>query len=669
MGRTLRELTLPKVVRLVYKGKDTTKRLELKKSSGEYVYSETMKGLEADKTRYWAVAEDFETDTRELTLLPPPQMVELLCEQYHPAYLYYRPASEDGKDLAGHKQRMEPQDFSSTSGKVTTISQVPGGSDVVLRVRVNRVLESRGEAVPHIDFVGSGNVPVPYQDLKWWGTTGDGFELTFKNVREKIHFTMNFQDENGVKGSREVEIAPLLDKAPLLDGIEPDTTVRRMKAARTYMVTASARVPFQGVIRDDQGLARVRFHWTLREEKLGTEALQANTVTIFGLPVKLPEEIEAPAAPSEVHSLDMAGFAARKTKEENFLGPEQVRDWLSRAKKYDYRDEKAKPLLKRFKLEPDNWTEPINKDEEKDPKKWEYLKAEDSERNPLRCDFPVWDLEDKTGKKIRVDRTKTQRHYRLQLWLEAVDTDLDSDKDKKGNPQPHSGSSERFNFQVVSENVLVAEISEEENKIFTRFDEMVKSMEAREAKLREVVLKLDEGTLKPGEDNTFDGELNGILGSLGFTAAALDKAAETALGVRKDYERIQKELRINQVETTISRVTNGVINPLLEIEKNEFPEAKEALRSFVKAVDLVKSKKMNNVAQVTDSTRAAANNAQMHVKQLNEKLKAVLRAMEKIQGIADLVKRLVELEKKQMESEEIYKQIQRQLIEDNFGKP
>ena len=46
---------------------------------------------------------------------------------------------------------------------------------------------------------------------------------------------------------------------------------------------------------------------------------------------------------------------------------------------------------------------------------------------------------------------------------------------------------------------------------------------------------------------------------------------------------------------------------------------------------------MNNVTQITDSTRTAASNAQMRVKQLNDRLKAVRESMKKIQSIADLV--------------------------------
>ena len=96
---------LPQEVTLVAKGSSTTAHIPLKKS-GDNVYAGTLKDIKLEETKYYATAEDYETDTRKVSVLSPPTLTALLCDQYHPAYLYYRPLTDDGSDVprpeAGH---------------------------------------------------------------------------------------------------------------------------------------------------------------------------------------------------------------------------------------------------------------------------------------------------------------------------------------------------------------------------------------------------------------------------------------------------------------------------------------------------------------------------------------------------------------------------------------
>ena len=323
MGRTLRELVLPESVSLIYRGaelkddkkpfdpvdnpatgfKETSTSVTLKKT-GDSLYSGTFKSLKADTTRYWVEAEDSTTAERTVTVLAPPSIVELFCDQYHPAYLYYRPSgawhdvkklvkvrvrekNADGKEelvermverevreywpdkaldatLKGVKQQMDPLNLSSTSGNATRVSQVPAGSDIVFRGKVNQALNrDTGVAL----YYGDKAQPWRNQDqdraampevkkLTW---NGDTFVLALENVRNTLSVKLVFEDVNGVKGSRRVDIIPKPDTEPAVEGFEPDT-VRRTPEG--YKITAKARIPFRGIVVDDRGLAQcpLRLH-------------------------------------------------------------------------------------------------------------------------------------------------------------------------------------------------------------------------------------------------------------------------------------------------------------------------------------------------------------------------------------------------------------------------
>jgi len=694
------------------------------------------KWIESDKegkpypTRYWATAEDYETDERRITVLPPPKIEELYCDQQHPAYLYYRPGKEDGSDLRGVKQLMEPLDFSSTTGNVTRVTQVPGGSDLQLRVKINKALKPKSSEIDAVQIVTTAGSAVKTDELRWWNSykiTEDAldslkkenipdklysklkdlrkqeqdreydagqlteeitgalngvkdlsdedrekyqnlvlqhtghkgfFRIGFKNIRDKIDFTMVFHDKDGVKGSRKVMIEPVIDTGPVLQGLEPDV-VRKLKTARTYMISAGARVPFTGLIRDDLGLARVRYAWTLQPEKFGSEAEQGNRVNIFGINVKLPEEAESPVNLAEAQYRSITAFGELLGKEESEPA-RKMAAWLKQKKPYGFRD----PLTKRFPLKPDDWIKPTNADQTDDPLKWKYPRADEVE---LSSDFPVWDLE-WNKKKIRAASNRTQPHYRLTLWLEAEDTDLDSETlDDGKTPRRHLGMSDRFTFRIVSDAVLLSEIATEENNIAKRFKEMYNTLETREVKLAEVVSTLDRGAIKSGDMKDIEGALNGMLGNLKTTTDAVDKGKDVAIGVRTDYQRIQKELRINQIQLTLGKVTNSIINPLMLAEQHEFPDARKALDEFSDAVN--KARSMNNVVQISDSTRTSGKEAQFRIQQLKKRLKDVLDAMEKIEGINKLIEKLKEIEKTEKYESDLYKKIMEDIIREAFGEP
>jgi hypothetical protein len=775
MGRTLRELVLPDSVNLIYRGaklqdqktpfdpasnpltgfEDDSTTVPLKKS-GDNLYSGTFKSLKYSTTRYWVEAEDSTTAERTVTVLAPPAIVELFCDQYHPAYLYYRPEGawhfvkrlvkekgpggqeqmverevreywpEKASDpaLRGVKQQMDPINLTAATGNVTRIAQVPAGSDLVLRGKVNPALNrDAGVALYYGDksqlWRGAGKDGEDMPEVKKLTWEGDSFNLTLENVRAPLSLRLVFQDANGVKGARRIDISPKPDTEPAIEGFEPDT-VRR--TAEGYKITARARVPFRGIVQDGQGLARVRYAWTVEQDKIGSEGLKGDTVNFMGLTLKLPAEAEAPVNTANTKYRDVLAFVESigptdKDTPNDFLSPESQKDALAKRQDFEFRK-----LITRFRFTPDDWIKPINPDDSRE--KWTYPKADEIESKDVRkahvklgCDFPVWELG------LAVPQGRVQPHYKMRLRVEALDTDLETDADKDGTPKPHMFPTNWVTFRIVSESVLLSEISREEDDLRKKFIDMFENLQNREIKLVEICAKLDSpnGFKNPDDKMELEKQLNGMIGSLAVTATALEKGQESVVNVRKDYERILKELRVNQIEkyNFVERVSDLIVEPLLQVgggpsgtdesawfmltpqsfnalradkmadaalsrldvlkdkkytNRNDFlrtvakvltpedmelyqelllkdalkgitfPSAKKSIAELSRALE--RAKNMNNVPEITGSTKKAAADAKARIQELKDALRSILDAMDKIADINLLINKLKEVETK-----------------------
>ena len=74
-------------------------------------------------------------------------------------------------------------------------------------------------------------------------------------------------------------------------------------------------------------------------------------------------------------------------------------------------------------------------------------------------------------------------YYRMDLWMEATDTDADEQRGTDGAPIPHlSKSKETFSFLIVPESVLLMKIGEDEGKQYAalnkRFQELQEKAQA-----------------------------------------------------------------------------------------------------------------------------------------------------------------------------------------------
>src|SRR5262249_42320189 len=133
--------------------------------------------------------------------------------------------------------------------------------------------------------------------------------------------------------------------------------------------------------------------------------------------------------------------------------------------------------------------------------------------------------------------------YRMQLWVEAVDTDVDSEKARDGTPQPHvSPSKEKFTFVIVSETELLNEVGKEEEALHADLQKVHDRLLEAEAKLHQVALDLTSSSLKPENLGPMSVRADDI------DQNALDKGQAGTREVAARYLRILKELRINRVD-------------------------------------------------------------------------------------------------------------------------
>jgi hypothetical protein len=667
MRRTFRKLKVPDEVVLGYRGLTSSGQQPLQKSA-DNEYSGQLSSLKENGELPWTFTftvrgEDYYTRDLKITILPPPAITKLLSQESRPAYLYYRPA--EGTDpgvLSGKKQLFNPVDiFQSTSGSDTSKIEVPAGTDVVLTGVANKELSSvrlqprkaGGVVKAKLEMLDKPDT-AELKDLKEFKDRV--FRVEFPNVREEVQFLFEMRDRDNVVGYRAVVIKPKDDFAPDVDLAVGDV-IRKTKEG--YMVTPSARVPFKGLVRDDNGLADVRYAYTVARLE-AVSAVNVNALLSLGaLPMAAPgagnplaaavylqvvSRSAAPPKPDEaakdVKRVPLPRFvqslkdhAAGNVKElgrgfvAEFLPMPTVRELLGTPRSLPYRT-----LFKDFAIEPDLW--------------------EKAEIDALGNDFPMW----KAGLKATGDRS-VQLRYKMQLWLEATDGDVDSEKERDGSPKPHlSKSKEVFTFIIVSETELLTEIAKDEEKQHEKLDKIMFDLLATEAKLVQANLDLAG---KPKAD-----ELTALSARTDEADQVLDKSQVVVKEVLSDYQRILQELKVNQVdEKMIERVEKEIVRPLEEIDAVEFPATRDKVGAFRKDLD-------NSGAGLDERVAAAKTSgaaAKEQIKELIGKLNAVLQKMQGLTDLNKLVKILRDIEEQEQAQWDLMEMIRKKLEDTIFN--
>jgi hypothetical protein len=632
MSRTLRKLKIPEAVYLLTRGVTTTGRTTLERvADNEFSgqFGELKEAGELPWTYSFIVqGEDYYTAPRSLTVVAPPALMRLESHERRPAYLYYRVSPSRLAALRGQKQVFELRDVLDRSGNDVSRIEVPAGTDVTLVAQATKDLQ----AVKLLPRKPGGTVKGTVEM-----TGGASFTATFPDVRQEQQVVFEMRDAEGVVGVRGVLLRPKEDFPP-----DANVEVKVIRKTREgYMVTPLARVPMAGDVRDENGLADVRYAYTVERAESGTGGSAGMIPLLAGW--LLPTGTGAPDQLATAATLGLGAFlggasrpaeSARRVQyqpmprfDRAIAG--QVRDFalmpdkLTEPQKLPFNS-----LLKLFKIQPDEW--------------------ERAEEEP-GWDFAVWKAN------LKAPEGVTQGRYRMQMWVEAVDTDVDSERDKEGHPRPHvAPSKEKFNFIVVSETELLAEVGRDEEKLFEELQKVVNDLVESEARLIQTTLDLNSASLK-------EQDLGPMSVRTEQTDRVMDKGQAESKAVAVRYAELLNELKVNRVDDKmIERVEKQIVGPLNDIADVEFQRTRDAVAAYRAALD---SGGASLAARKATALEEGAK-AKGRVRELIMALQQVLGSMKGLIEINELVKQLREIEETEQRQWDLLKGTKENLEDD-----
>jgi hypothetical protein len=655
MRRSLRMLIVPNQVIIRYRGVSAGGELTLQRQ-GDNEYTGQFPDLKESVT-FTARGEDYQTPSYRITVVPPPSLVELVYDEERPAYMLYRARSEDPNVLRGLKQRMPTRPVSVTGGDTSRIDPVPAGSNLVLTAKTDKELKEVA-----IDEPRKGAAPVK-ADVQLIDRRT--FQVRFDDVRSTperpaYDFYFRFIDADGVKGERHIVIRPKDDIPP---DVSIDLKVIR-KTAQGYMVTPSAYLPVEAKVIDDNGLSRLEYACTVTKLDRQAEQSGRGLLALTAMHLLLGGPGQELATASRIATLSREAKSGAKGTSES--GPQRFPVLTFHVGPDEYLPtdriqaslEKAEPirvaLTNTFLLEKLDEKDPRNKDTD------------------LPFYFSLDQVKNPEGKRLKVeDRDEIQPRYRMQMWMEALDTDIETGHESLRNEKgidyrANRGiSKERLTFVVVPENELLSEIAKEEDTLYIKLGEQVRKLQEGLDKLDRMKTDLNVTGLKAEQ-------FLGMQARSDELAQTMERGEATSLEVLTDYQRILRELVVNRVEAAmIERVQKHIVEPLnVAINGNEddkaatdnFPKVKAGIADLRAAVA-----GEENLADKINSTRAKTDEARLRLTGLIKRLVEVLDKMEALKDVNKLIKDLQEIELEENRQKEILSKIKRQLEQDVFN--
>lgn len=671
LRRGLRKLIVPEDVTVKYRGENKRGDVTLKKQA-ENVYEGKIDDL-TESLEFTLRAEDYVSDPRRITVVPPPRVIRLEQEESSPAYLYYmaekntrtlpaayagtagllalplgpgmlaaaaalppeRPIDDDQLLLARRKQDSATL-VRSVAGEARPEVQLLASSDLILRVVTDKDLDP--ESVT-LDAKGAARL----RGIKPTVLDGHTFEVRFRNVRGKLDFRFEFTDTDGVPGAQDILITSKEDDSPTITQFKPE--VIRM-VGENYMITPEALIPFSFVVQDDYGLSRLEYVWTLLEAAAADEDARryARVAGAIGLSLSGPE------VPLTSLVYNQALPITLRRNEDSMEGRTTVPHFQSLIKALRAEMNEAaiaKDLRKRVAVE---------KIKDRVPELAAYIFKEVGNLDPYLRDHkePVDNpavptkgfdvsllrrIEDGIEMPLKARELEVQKRYTLRISLEAYDTNVE---------KPGRGwrkSSKTYPFVIVSDTELLYEIGKEEERLY---DELSKSYEEL-AKMREQTSSLrfdipaNAAELKENDFVNFSTRVEAV-------EKAIRETLRITVKVASDYDRIYREMRTNRIQNSnpqrVEDVSTLIVQPLAKIQDNEFRYSLLELGRLRKALDNTTLA----AAERLKASRDRVGQVDNEVKQLIEVLNNILTRMRGVVKLNELKDQIRELARKEAEA-------------------
>jgi len=587
MGRRYRKLQIPDHVMVYYKGNTIRSEQSLKQLTGNE-YSGMLTDLQ-ESIRFTVKGEDYWTPYQRITIVPPPSLIELSRDEDRPAYLYQRqPANSTAEALRGLKQRFRDVPI-SLSGNTSRID-VFAGTNVVLRGRADKELK-----VPAgIRLLIHAGRPAAPADLRQ--TDARSFEVRFDNVTATLDFDIELMDNDNVWGKRHLVIKPIDDSPP-----DVDVCVEIIpKRTQGYFVTTAAQIPLSGKARDDHGLEKLEYAYTISSPQSQIKPALQLAASAFLLSTGCPgTRLTCPGYVSWLQSI--MGNIADDSHQPRRLKP--LPSFLRRLRENESAPATLADLEKRLVENPDRF-KPLLRDYSFDP---------DEDR---------FDLDALHLRETDDQQREIQPHYKMHLWIQATDNNVESGPGV-------SESRERFTFVIVPEDELLIEIAKAEEELRIKVEDTVNRLKEGRGKLDRVAAELP--SLARAEFSPMARRIEEVQETL---IRGWDVSREVSL----DYRNILKELEVNRVNPKIiERVDKNICDPLDAVISQEFVRADGSIREFLKTLEECR-------ADISVSARARE-----AMDKLVERLSRILDAMADLTTINKLIenlKHIIESERK-----------------------
>lgn len=684
MERKLRKLVVPAIVEVKFVGEESSRKESIEKREGAKFPVSLSDLKDSLKFKFRARGEDYYTPQKAITLVPAPAPASITIDKEEPAYIYHRLVGPDQMALKGKKHLTNGFSL-STTGEVNTID-VHFGSRLVIHVGVDRKLRAeravftKDPAALADGFTGfKGDVKADANQL--------GFSLTMENVTRKHDFAVEFIDEDNIRGKRRFKVLPTNDVEPQVGSLgihgvllrkpkfklpspgdkERDPRELREQAELTgaYLITPLARIPFEGVVKDDYGLVKVGYQHRHRyvdfelvasggAKKLPNLQIDVDTrrrhasLAMTNLHQFWPGNPNSWFAPYHVwvtsdrlmDDLRLSqgfteGFAASKRFQQNI--DEGRFGELQRPQDVD------KNLMMR-----------------RSARSWEFdFKDDDG--------FDVRDLlpELRAGDPDKIG----QMHFHLQIAVQATDNNVETgavyfEQGKRLQGNTRKNPNGFLNFLVISENELLAQIALEEGALLEKLESAKEKVDAGITSLLEQQSKT--------RDNMPD--MESILHRMNEIRTALQTSGNNLRDVQHAYRNIVREMEVNRVRKDrmdkiqyqiIERLDNIVLqSPIDPNNTGSFPRAEESLS---KAHDAVERDAVANRISDAEGHRQNMGDAHRQMVRLSDDIKKLLDYLSEGELEAKALAILVTVERIQRErSVWLYKQkleVERKLIE------
>lgn len=655
MSRTLRKLVIPEEVTVHYRGENKRGTVTLDKQANNE-YAGKIDDL-TESITFDLRAEDYISDARTITVVPPPRVIRLEEDRSEPAYLYYLARTyEDDVRVLAKKKQMRKAIVRTMSGETQPEIRLPSSTDLTLRVVTDKEL-----ATVKLDPKGSillrGVEPVTIDEHT--------FQVSFKNIRGKMDFRFEFTDTDDVTAVQDVLVMPEEDESPNIQQFKPE--VIRQVGDR-YMITPEAIIPFSFVVKDDRGLARLEFVYTITEAPSADEEARRYVRAAGGIGLVL----SGPQAPltSQLYNQILPITLRRSDAAlEGALPVPHFQSVIAALR----RQMSASDIAQALQQEADNNSPRIKKPlreflgsyvfqgvNELD----EYLHNPESDVDDPKVALKGFDVglikrvEGGFQLPLKARDSEVQKRYNMALRLRAVDTNIE-------RPGRGVRESKEYPFVIVSDTELLYEIGKEEQRLY---DELRKSFDELE-KAREQMkgIKFD---LPP------DAEARVDFLSFSVREENVEKVVREGQRITTkvwlDYERILGEMRTNRIQSTrgvrapgrelVDKVYNNIVKPLRKIRGTNFVDTQRELDGLRKALD---NTAVSDARRLIDS-RSFAEYADKEVAKLVEALREVLLQMKGVTDLNELIGKIHRMEQKERELLSILKKLKAINEEDLF---